>query len=118
MAETGRLAARTAPDRLLAGAVPETTPPMEPKKSPRRRSKVRVAYPTSTLTLISSGRPKPDSSSHLADCDPRPVAFVNGFQNATLVAAIIAVAGAVVAATTLQHARHREPAREVFPEAA
>jgi len=57
-------------------------------------------------------------NSSLASGHPRPVAFVNGFQNATLVAAIIAVAGAVVAATTLQHARHREPAREVFPEAA
>jgi len=57
-------------------------------------------------------------NSSIASGHPRPVAFVNGFQNATLVAAIIAVAGAVVAATTLQHARHREPAREAFPEAA
>jgi EmrB/QacA subfamily drug resistance transporter len=57
-------------------------------------------------------------NSAIASGHSRPVAFVNGFQNATLVAAIIAVAGAIVAATTLQHARHREPAREAFPEAA
>jgi EmrB/QacA subfamily drug resistance transporter len=63
--------------------------------------------------IVASGINNSIASGH-----PRPVAFVNGFQNATLVAAIIAVAGAVVAATTLQHARHREPAREAFPEAA
>jgi EmrB/QacA subfamily drug resistance transporter len=54
----------------------------------------------------------------IASGHPRPVAFVSGFQSATLVAALIAVAGAIVAAATLQHARHREPAREAFPEAA
>jgi EmrB/QacA subfamily drug resistance transporter len=54
----------------------------------------------------------------IASGHSRPVAFVSGFQSATLVAALIAVAGAIVAAATLQHARHREPAREAFPEAA
>jgi EmrB/QacA subfamily drug resistance transporter len=57
-------------------------------------------------------------NSSIASGHPRPVAFVSGFQSATLVAALIAVAGAIVAAATLQHARHREPAREAFPEAA
>jgi EmrB/QacA subfamily drug resistance transporter len=60
-------------------------------------------------------------SSALASGHARVDAFVNGYQHATTVAALIAVAGAVVAATTLQHARHREPAAEaepVFPEAA
>ena len=57
-------------------------------------------------------------NSSIASGHPRPVAFVSGFQSATLVAALIAVAGAIVAGATLQHARHREPAREAFPEAA
>src|SRR5579864_5700263 len=59
-------------------------------------------------------------SSSLASGHSRADAFVNGYQHATTVAALIAVAGAVVAATTLQHARHREPVAEaepVFPEA-
>jgi EmrB/QacA subfamily drug resistance transporter len=57
-------------------------------------------------------------SSSLAAGHPRSAAFVHGFRNATSIAALIAVAGAIVAATTLQHARHREPARDAFPEAA
>jgi EmrB/QacA subfamily drug resistance transporter len=51
-------------------------------------------------------------SSSLASGHSRADAFVSGFQHATTVAAIIALAGAVIAATTLQHARHREPAAE------
>ena len=46
---------------------------------------------------------------------------MNGFHHALDVAAIIAFAGAVVAAATLQHARHRERAPEaeaLFTEAA
>jgi EmrB/QacA subfamily drug resistance transporter len=60
-------------------------------------------------------------SSSLAAGHSRAEAFVSGYQHATSVAALIAVAGAVVAGTTLQHARHREPVRESepgFPEAA
>jgi EmrB/QacA subfamily drug resistance transporter len=61
-------------------------------------------------------------SSSLASHHSRTDAFVSGFQHATTVAAIIAVAGAVIAASTLQHARHREPAAEAsetpFTEAA
>jgi EmrB/QacA subfamily drug resistance transporter len=51
-------------------------------------------------------------SSSLASGHSKSDAFVSGFQHATTVAAIIALAGAVIAATTLQHARHREPATE------
>jgi predicted MFS family arabinose efflux permease len=47
-------------------------------------------------------------SNSLAAGDPRPVAFVHGFHHALDVAALIAIAGAVIAAATLQHARHRE----------
>jgi len=54
-------------------------------------------------------------SSSLASGHSRPVAFVHGYQNATSIAALIAVAGAVVAVSTLQHARHREPAAEAQP---
>src|SRR4029077_12696782 len=58
-------------------------------------------------------------SSSLAAGHSRVDAFVSGYQHATVVAALIAVAGAIVAGTTLQHARHREPAAEpAFPEAA
>jgi MFS family permease len=57
-------------------------------------------------------------SSSLASGHSRPEAFVHGFRNATSVAALIAIAGAIVAVTTLQHARHREPARDSVPEAA
>ena len=62
-------------------------------------------------------------SSSLAAGHSRPVAFVNGYHHAVEVAALIALAGAVVAAATLQHARHRpesEPsaAEGAFPEAA
>jgi len=60
-------------------------------------------------------------SSGLAAGHSRVDAFVSGYRHATMVAALIAVAGAVVAATTLQHARHREPVAEpepVFPETA
>ena len=57
-------------------------------------------------------------SSSLASGHSRPEAFVHGFQDATTVAAFIPIAGAIVAATTLQHARHREPAQDASPEAA
>ncbi|MBV8598304.1 MAG: MFS transporter, partial [Actinobacteria bacterium] len=58
-------------------------------------------------------------SSSLASGHTRTEASVNGFQHATLVAAIIALAGSAVAVSTLQHARHREPSAEpAFPEAA
>ncbi|MBV8065401.1 MAG: MFS transporter [Actinobacteria bacterium] len=58
-------------------------------------------------------------SSSLASGHTHTEAFVNGFQHATLVAAIIALAGSAVAVSTLQHARHREPSAEpAFPEAA
>src|SRR6266404_2518352 len=60
-------------------------------------------------------------SSSLKSGHSQAEAFVHGYQNATSIAALIAVAGAVVAVTTLQHARHREPAAEAkpaFPEAA
>ncbi len=46
-------------------------------------------------------------SSSLASGQPRPVAFLNGFHHATQVAAVIALAGSVIAAATLRHARHR-----------
>jgi hypothetical protein len=48
----------------------------------------------------------------------RPADFLNGFHHALETGAVITIAGAVVAAATLHHARHREPAREAFPEAA
>jgi EmrB/QacA subfamily drug resistance transporter len=54
-------------------------------------------------------------SSGLAAGHSRVDAFVSGYQDATMVAALIALAGAVVAATTLQHARHREPVAEPEP---
>ncbi|MFL5912343.1 MAG: MFS transporter [Gaiellaceae bacterium] len=61
-------------------------------------------------------------SSSLASHHSQADAFVSGFRHATTVAAFIALAGAVLAASTLQHARHREPAVEAsdtsFTEAA
>jgi EmrB/QacA subfamily drug resistance transporter len=44
--------------------------------------------------------------------DPRPVAFVSGFHHALQVATVIAGAGAVIAFTTLRHARHRPQTTE------
>jgi EmrB/QacA subfamily drug resistance transporter len=46
-------------------------------------------------------------SSSLAAGNPRPVAFMNGFHHGLEVAAIIALAGAVIALATLRDARHR-----------
>jgi predicted MFS family arabinose efflux permease len=46
-------------------------------------------------------------SSSVASGHTRQIAFVNGFHHATQVAALIALAGAAVAAATLRHARHR-----------
>jgi EmrB/QacA subfamily drug resistance transporter len=46
-------------------------------------------------------------SSGLAAGDPRPAAFMNGFQHALVVAAAIAFVGAAIAAVTLQHAHHK-----------
>jgi EmrB/QacA subfamily drug resistance transporter len=46
-------------------------------------------------------------SSSLSAGDSRPEAFVHGFHRAVELAALIVIAGAVVALTTLQHARHR-----------
>jgi EmrB/QacA subfamily drug resistance transporter len=57
-------------------------------------------------------------SSGLEAGDPRPVAFVNGFHHALEVAAVIALAGALIALATLQHARHREEPVADFAEAA
>jgi EmrB/QacA subfamily drug resistance transporter len=54
-------------------------------------------------------------STSLASGHSRSDAFVSGFQHATTVAGFIAVAGAVIAATTLQHARPREPVPESSP---
>jgi len=57
-------------------------------------------------------------SSGIAAGDPRPVAFVHGFHNALHVAAGIALAGAVIAISTLQHAHHKRQAAAEFAEAA
>jgi EmrB/QacA subfamily drug resistance transporter len=46
-------------------------------------------------------------SSSLAAGDPRPLAFVHGYHHAVEISALIALAGAVIAASTLRHARHR-----------
>jgi EmrB/QacA subfamily drug resistance transporter len=46
-------------------------------------------------------------SSSLATGAPRPVAFLNGFHHALDVGTVIALAGAVIAAGTLRHARHQ-----------
>ena len=46
----------------------------------------------------------------IAAGNPRPVAFVNGFHHALDVGAVIALAGAVIAAATLRHARHQPEA--------
>jgi EmrB/QacA subfamily drug resistance transporter len=46
-------------------------------------------------------------SSSLAAGEPRPVAFVHGYHHAVEISALIALAGAVIAASTLRHARHR-----------
>jgi EmrB/QacA subfamily drug resistance transporter len=46
-------------------------------------------------------------SSSLAAGDPQPVAFVHGYHHAVEISALIALAGAVIAASTLRHARHR-----------
>jgi MFS family permease len=50
--------------------------------------------------------------------DSRPVAFVNGFHHGLDVAAAIAVVGALIALTTLQHAHHRRQPAAEFAEAA
>ena len=61
-------------------------------------------------------------SSSLASHHTRTDAFMNGFHHALDLGALIAIAGAVVAAGTLKHARHRhEPvpeAESAFPEVA
>src|SRR5947207_4380852 len=57
-------------------------------------------------------------SSGLAAGDPRPVAFVHGFHHALEVAGVIALAGALIAVATLQHAHHRHEAAADFAEAA
>jgi EmrB/QacA subfamily drug resistance transporter len=61
-------------------------------------------------------------NSSLAAGHTRPVAFVDGYHHAVEVAALIALAGAVIAASTLRNARHRhEPVPEAegaFPEVA
>jgi len=63
-----------------------------------------------------------DVSTSLSPGHTRPVAFVNGYHHAVEVAAIIAPAGAVIAASTLKHARHRPQeqtlADKAFPEIA
>jgi len=62
-------------------------------------------------------------NSSLAAGHARPVAFVDGYHHAVEVAAIIALAGAVIAASTLKHARHapqeqQQAAETAFPEVA
>jgi hypothetical protein len=57
-------------------------------------------------------------SSGLTAGDPRPVAFVHGFHHALVVAGVIALAGALIAVTTLQHAHHRHEAAADLAEAA
>jgi EmrB/QacA subfamily drug resistance transporter len=59
-------------------------------------------------------------SSARASGDSQPAAFVHGFHHALDTAAVIAIAGAIIALTTLHHARHRpEPqAASEFVEAA
>jgi len=61
-------------------------------------------------------------SASLATGHTRPEAFVNGYHHAVEVAAVIALAGAGIAATTLKHARHRPQeqtlADQAFPEIA
>jgi EmrB/QacA subfamily drug resistance transporter len=56
------------------------------------------------------------SASSLADGHPRPVAFVDGFQAGLLVAAAIALAGAVIAVATMRsHSRPELQAEEPEP---
>jgi EmrB/QacA subfamily drug resistance transporter len=57
-------------------------------------------------------------SNGLAAGDPRPVAFLNGFHHALEVAAAMAIVGAVIAVSTLQHAHHKRQAAAEFAEAA
>jgi sugar/nucleoside kinase (ribokinase family) len=59
-------------------------------------------------------------SSARASGDSQPAAFVHGFHHELDTAAVIAIAGAIIALTTLHHARHRpEPqAASEFVEAA
>jgi EmrB/QacA subfamily drug resistance transporter len=57
-------------------------------------------------------------SSAIKAGDSRPVAYLNGFHHALIVAGVIALVGALIALLTLQHAHHeRQPAAE-FAEAA
>ncbi|HEY3920679.1 MAG TPA: DHA2 family efflux MFS transporter permease subunit [Gaiellaceae bacterium] len=56
-------------------------------------------------------------SNGLSAGEPRKVAFVHGLHHSLYTAAGIVAVGVVIAATTLQHARHRQPAAE-FAEAA
>jgi predicted MFS family arabinose efflux permease len=55
-------------------------------------------------------------SNALAAGDPRPVAFVHGFHHAVEVSALIVIAGAIIAASTLQHARHGPEQQSVASE--
>jgi len=57
-------------------------------------------------------------SSGLAAGETRPLAFMDGFHHALETAAGIAIVGAVIAATTLQHAHHTRQAAAEFAEAA
>ena len=59
-------------------------------------------------------------ASSLKSGHSQPVAFMNGFHHALDVAAVIAVAGAVIAASTLRKVQHPEPsqAESAFAEAA
>jgi EmrB/QacA subfamily drug resistance transporter len=54
-------------------------------------------------------------SSSLASGHSHAAAFVSGYHHALDVSSIIALAGAVIAASTLHHARHLEPAGENAP---
>jgi MFS family permease len=58
------------------------------------------------------------ASAHVSTTDPRaPEQFINGFRNAVLVAAAIALAGAVVAVLTVRRVQH-EPEQQPILEAA
>jgi hypothetical protein len=51
--------------------------------------------------IVASGISSSRASGH-----PQPIAFLNGFHHALDVGAVIALAGAVVAALTLHHTHH------------
>jgi EmrB/QacA subfamily drug resistance transporter len=63
--------------------------------------------------IVASGISSSTASGH-----PRPIAFLNGFHHALDVGAVIALAGALVAAVTLHHTHHRRAEAPLPVEAA